>query len=196
MLRLFRACVVAALTALLAAATVEARDAADGNPRGVALIARVQKRYLTVPGVKVTVPAFESTGLLSLRSGIVVAQKTTFKLGAAEDIFVARRGNPIYELTPSKRCWKRLPPAAGVTFYTGLRFPILTAVQTPKRVPDGWSLQGIDPAFPTEKVEFLISAPSYLLRSVTVELANGKRLVERVSALAAPPQIPATRPVC
>lgn len=176
-----------------------------GNPDGVALIRHVEKRYATVPGVTVTftVPGLVGTGVLSLRSGVVVAQELRLKGGPADDIYVARRGKPSYKHTKLKQCWQPVSPTSGVTFNDaiGTRFPTseLTSVQAPKRVPGGWVLGGTysdNASAASQKVVLVISSPSFLLRSITAQLANGKRLVYQVRALTTTPHLPTTSPVC
>ena len=110
------------LSPCVAAGAVEAQGAVKasrgnplgGTPEGVALM------------VTFALPGLRGTGLLSLRSGVVVAEELRLKGGPADDIYVARNGKQTYKHTKLKPCWRPLTPTAGLTFVADVGSPSLS----------------------------------------------------------------------
>jgi hypothetical protein len=171
--------------------------APSSDPRGLALLASVQKAYVRVPGVEVAVTSLAIRTELALRSGVVMAQEVIVASPGVKWIYVARRATTTYVRAPGKLCWRR---SAGVSLdQVGLPFPgAYRAVQAPRPVKGGWSLRATtkNGAGAGATVTLVINSPSHLLRSIVTKDSHGKQLVERVRNLAAAPRILTPRPRC
>jgi hypothetical protein len=170
--------------------------APSSDPRGLALLASVQKAYVRIPGVEITVTSLGRTEL-ALRSGVVIAEELIGANPSGKWIYVARRATATYLRAPGKLCWRR---SAGVSLNgVGLQFPgAYRAVQAPRPVTGGWSLRATTKsgAAAGMTVTLVIRSPSHLLRSIVTEAPHGKQVVERVRNLAAAPRILTPRPHC
>ncbi len=166
--------------------------APTGDKKGVALLARVEKAYRSVPGVKIRLGPL--TAMLVLRSGIVVAEEAT--LGT--NIYVSRDGRTTYVDVPSKSCWVR---SQGITLdIPGTHFPLsyrTTAVQVPHRVAGGWTVKMTTESATGVRtiVALLINTPSYFVRSAQL-FDGGKKLTEQAANLSVQPKVPTPRPLC
>ena len=171
--------------------------AQSSDPRGLALLASVQKAYVRAPGVEIAVTSLGIRTELALRSGIVIAEELIGAGPAGKTIWVARRATTTYWRMPGKLCWRR---SAAISLRdVGVQFPgAYRAVQVPRQVTSGWSLRATsksgDAAGAT--VTLVINSPSHLLRSIVTKNSHGKQLVERVHNLAAAPRILTPRPRC
>jgi hypothetical protein len=163
-----------------------------GDRDGVALLARVENAYRSVPGVKIRLGPL--TAMLALRSGVVVAEEAT----VGPHTYVSRDGRTTYIDVKSRSCWLR---SQGITLDSpGTHFPLsyrTAAVQAPHRVICGWTVR-----MTTESetgvhavVELRIKTPSHLVQSVLVT-EGGKRLTEQVTDLPVQPKVPTPRPLC
>src|SRR5947207_6695651 len=86
--------------------------ARSSDPRGLALLASVQKAYVRVPGVEIAVTSLGIKAQLALRSGVVIAQEVIGASPAGKTIWVARAATTTYWRMPGKLCWRR---SAGVS---------------------------------------------------------------------------------
>ena len=177
---------------VMRAAVADGAGAPTGDTKGVALLARVEKAYRSVPGVKIRLGPL--TALLVLRSGVVVTEEAT--LGTS--IYVSRDGRTTYVDVPSKSCWLR---SQGITLeFPGTHFPLsyrTTAIQAPHRVAGGWTVKMTTESATGVRtiVELRINTPSYLVRSALVT-ESGKKLTEQVTDLSVRPKVPTPRPLC
>jgi hypothetical protein len=183
-----------------AAADASASPSPKGDPRGLALLARVQKAYRSVSGVEMTIAALGGKSEFALRSGVVVAAETSIKgLGNTSMVLVRRPGGPTYARLPGRSCWSASDPGVSIE---GVGEPFIAygvvAVQGPRRISGGWSLRvtQAEPGKPVTVGTFFIDVPSYLVRSLTSSLPNGKKLVLRLRTLPSAPRIPKPTPRC
>lgn len=182
------------LLMLIAARVAVASGSAapTGDKRGVALLARVEKAYRSVQGVRIRLGSINA--LLVLRAGFVVAEEAT--LGSK--IYVSRDGRTTYVDVPSKSCWLR---SQGIILdIPGTQFPLsyrTTGVQVPHRVAGGWTVKmTAESATRVRTIVVLrINTPSYFVRSAQV-FENGMQLSEQVTELSIQPNVPTPRPLC
>jgi hypothetical protein len=168
-----------------------------GDAKGLALLARVHRAYVRVPGVALSGRAgtlsFRFT--LVLRSGIGVAEQFVGKAASGTTMLVAQRGSPTLAHEPGTHCWRQLAASDPQSFENiGLRFPDQPRmrVKAPQRKPGGWLLPVVDPDGP---VTFAIDATSLLIRSVTLA-TPGQRVVEHVAVLRSAPRLLVPKPRC
>src|SRR5947207_1289081 len=74
--------------------------ARSSDPRGLALLASVQKAYVRVPGVEIAVTSLGMKTQLALRSGVVIAQEVILASPGVKWIYVARPATATYLRAP------------------------------------------------------------------------------------------------
>jgi hypothetical protein len=179
-----------------AAAETSRAPSPTGDPRGVALLARVEKAYRTVPGVELSIPSLLRARVkFDLRLGVVVAAESVFTgPGGTITTLVRRSGGRTFIRQPRKSCWQ---PSVGFSI-DEIGEPLVgtseRAVQAPRRIAGGWSLRVKD-GHDTPAI-YLINSPSYLLRSLTAWLVNGTKLVYYVQNLTSAPRVQRPWPRC
>jgi hypothetical protein len=213
------------ILAVLISGSVAAR-AADpiGDPRGRALIARVRDAYRHVRAVEMSAVPRRSTFtfprrlVLILRQGTVVAEEFT-RPGSHGLTVIARRGGPAYARAAAARCWHRLRSSDPRTLVdVGLPFPYSRRgmkVAPPEATRFGWILKSehherywflaAERAYvpsPKRFVSYAIDARSHRIRSIYVQIVQGKQpkrwpaATLRVTTLTRPPRLPSTTPAC
>ena len=191
-----RLAVVGGLLALCVAAAAGAAPP-TGDPKGLALLERVHRAYLTVPavGISIRLGATSFDFKLVLRSGIGVAEQVVLREATGVKTIVARRGGATYFRGPGRSCWRKLAASDPQSIKDlGLRFPdhLLTRVNAPRRTATGWELPVSSKGEPAVLV---IDPKSLLLRSIVVTSAQ-TRYVEQVRALRPAPRLAFPSPRC
>jgi hypothetical protein len=168
-----------------------------GDARGLALLARVHRAYVSVPAVAVSGRAgslsFRFTLVLS--SGISIAEQFVGSGPSGTTTLVARRGSPTFAREPGSRCWRRLAASDPQSFENiGLAFPDQPRMHAgaPRRTPSGWLLPVVvedDPG------TFAIEGKTMLVRSLTIS-THGSRILEHVVALRSVPTLLIPEPRC
>jgi hypothetical protein len=191
---------LAAVALVLLAAAAPAGAAGrgpTGDRAGLALLASVHRAYADVPGVAVSGRA-RSLGFrfsLVLRSGVVVGASFVGASGPAATALVTRRGGPTFAREPGSSCWRPLASSDPQAFGNlGLPFPDQpkTRVLAPRRTASGWLLPVVSDG---QRGSFAV-ARSHRVRTITVALPSGSRVVEQVEALSAAPSLPNPEPRC
>jgi hypothetical protein len=169
----------------------------SGDPAGLAMLARVHRAYVAVPGVTLLGRAgslsFRFT--FALRSGVEAAEQVTVSTPNGTATFVARRDAATFVRHPGSSCWRRLPSSSAQTISSlGLPFPDQPhmRVKPPRRTRTGWLLPVAGDGGPAT---FAIDGKSMLIRSLTLA-SQGTRIVEYARTLASRPQLALPEPRC
>jgi hypothetical protein len=169
-----------------------------GDPAGLALLAHVHRAYVGVPAVAISgrTGSFSFRFTLVLRSGIGVAEQFVGRGATGTTLLVQRRRSPTFAREPGTSCWRALPAADPQSFENiGLRFPDQAGMRVgaPRRTSNGWLLPvSID----REPATFAIQGGSMLIRSITINAQQGRRLIEHVSILHSAPRLLTPEPRC
>jgi hypothetical protein len=183
----------AGLLALSLAVTPGTAAPPTGTPAGLALLARVHRAYVVVPGVTISL----RTGPLvvhftvALRSGIQTAEQVVLDAPNGMTTFVARRNASTFTRGPGSSCWRRVAVSNPQTIDSiGLPFPDQPHmhVGSPRQTSTGWLLPVAGDGGPAT---FAIDGASLLIRSVT-----SARVVEQARTLRSRPMLASPKPLC
>jgi hypothetical protein len=198
-----RVLVSAAVTGLLALCVAVAPSAGGrsarptGDPAGLALLARVHRAYVAVPGVVISLRTGSLVARFTvvLRSGNQTAEQVTLIAPNATTTFVARSNASTFIRNPGSLCWRRLPSSSPRAI-TGLGLPFPDQphmqVKAPRRTATGWLLPVAGDGGPAT---FVIDAKSMLIKSLTLT-TQGTHIVEQVRSLGSRPTLAMPEPRC
>lgn len=150
---------------------------APSDPRGLALLAQINKAYTHVPGVKIGL-TFNGVSVGSftevLRKDTVVAEQFVGSSSAGTTMLVAPEGSPTFAREPGSTCWKALPSKNPQTL-TDIGHPTsILGIGTLKGIVVGPPIAGLDG---DETLRIVQGATSSFL------IINGKTLlIQRVDA--------------
>src|SRR5438067_545868 len=116
----------AVVSALVVVAAAAGAAPPTGDPKGLALLARVQRAYRAVPaiGIALRLGTTNFDLKLVLRSGVGLAEQIVVQTPSGTTTLVARRGGPTWAREPGKSCWQRLPASDSQSIDDlGLPFP-------------------------------------------------------------------------
>ncbi len=169
----------------------------SGDPRGLALLARVHAAYRHVPAVEVTGRngAFRAHFSLLLHSGVATAEGYVGTSPVGVTRLVARGGGPTYAREPGTACWRKLRRSDSQSLTDiGTRFPDVPhmRVKAPRRVGSVWLLP-----FVAKGHVFTLRISTRPLQLETLSITErGKTVTEHEKALQAKPTLPVPTPSC
>ena len=175
--------------ALVLAGTASGAAKPTGNAKGLALLAKVERAYRTVPAVRLSgrTNNVDASFVIVLRNGIGVAESFAALAPQGSERLVTLRGFT-YELRVGTTCWRRLAKGSRAALEdVGTQFPLSyrTTVGAPRRIASGWQL----PVRMEGKLKgeggnavLLVDGRTYSIRSNIAAGPNGGT-VEHVTAL-------------
>jgi hypothetical protein len=196
------AAAAAAAGALVLAGTGAAETKPTGNAKGLALLAKVEHAYLTVPAVRLSgrTNNVDASFVIVLRRGVGIAESFAALAPQGSERLVTQGGST-YELRVGTTCWRKLAKNSRSALEdVGARFPLSyrTRVGVPKRTASGWQL----PVHMEGKLKgeggnalLVIDGRTFRVRSNFAPGPNGGT-VEHVTALERRPALPQPTPLC